>query len=263
MDVVPENAYNLIIKIASTFPLKYVKPNRKLNNIVWYNMYIEKIGKTPIDGILKKSSSQGLFVDYGFVAPDEAEKVRIEFGVDWPDFSTISSLELYGVSFTDYDNDPLNFEDLGDLGWQVKQNYGNHFSLSISSPGGKGSEKCYRVQRKTRGMADTSFRLLSSFIPVSHDRYLILSFKERHNYNFTRVSKGYCRILWFDIFRNPVGESVMGSLLEPHSVWFLWIKPFFRAPKAARMARIEFGNDWPDFRHGDFWEVDNIWLRKQ
>jgi len=44
------------------------------------------------------------------------------------------------------------------------------------------------------------------------------------------------------------------------------MKPFFksihRLRRLHRLARVEFGNDWPDFKYGDFWEVDDVWLRQ-
>ena len=79
------------------------------------------------------------------------------------------------------------------------------------------------------------------------------------NYDFTKVTKGYCQILWYDTSRNLIGKSEMGSLLEPHLEWFPWMKPFFRSPRDARLARVEFGNDWPDFYpvtlHRWFWSM--------
>jgi len=75
------------------------------------------------------------------------------------------------------------------------------------------------------------------------------------------VNKGYCQILWYDAQRNQIGKSDMGGLLGPHKKWFFWMKPFFKSPKGARLVRVEFGNDWPDFKYGDFWEVDDVWLR--
>ena len=88
-----------------------------------------------------------------------------------------------------------------------------------------------------------------------------------HNYDFTKATKGYCQILWYDARRNLIGKSEMGSLLGPHPDWFPWMKPFFRSIHRLRrfrgLARVEFGNDWPDFKYGDFWEVDDVWLREQ
>lgn len=43
--ILPKKAYSLIIRKAITFDIRFVKPNKKLNNIIWYNIYNEKIGK--------------------------------------------------------------------------------------------------------------------------------------------------------------------------------------------------------------------------
>jgi len=79
------------------------------------------------------------------------------------------------------------------------------------------------------------------------------------------AKKGYCQILWYDAKGNLLGKSDLGGLLGTHKKWYLWMKPFFKSihrfRRLHRLARVEFGNDWPDFKYGDFWEVDDVWLR--
>jgi len=190
-------------------------------------------------------------------------RLRIVIGFDSPDFSKKDFLDIYGVKFVEYENKPFDFDEDEDLGWEVTFNHENHLTFRLLKNGAKGSKHCYRVERNRKGKADTAFRLASPYIPVRPDSHYILSFEERHNYDFTKVTKGYCRILWYDAKRNLVGESEIGSLLKPHPGWYPWIKPLFRSPKEARLARVEFGNDWPDFKYGDFWEVDDVWLSRQ
>jgi len=73
------------------------------------------------------------------------------------------------------------------------------------------------------------------------------------------------QILWYDGRRNLIGKSDVGSLLGPHPDWFFWMKPFFRSIHRLRrfrgLVRVEFGNDRLDLKYGDFWEVDDVWLR--
>ena len=261
--VEPDRVYLLKVKKRSNFDIPLKKANKKTSHITWYNMYNEEIGKSYFSIMGKKSGTPSFFVERGLKALSEAEKARIVVGFDTPDFSEKDFLYIYDVKFEEYENEPFDFEEDRDLGWETTVNYGNHLIMGISTGGVNRSKYCYRVERKTAGKADTAFKLASPYIPVEPDSYHILSFEERHNYDFTRVSNEYCQILWYNAMRNLIGKSNMGSLLKPHLDWFPWVKPYFKSPKGARLARVEIGNDWPDFKYGDFWEVDDVWLRPQ
>ena len=54
------------------------------------------------------------------------------------------------------------------------------------------------LKRNKSEKVDTAFRLASPYIPVKPDITYTLSFEERHNYDFSKVTKGYCKILWYD-----------------------------------------------------------------
>jgi len=261
--VMPDRVYYLKVKKRSTFDIPKTKVNRKSNHITWYNMYDEEIGKTNFHFIGKKGESPSFFVERGLLALPEAEKVRIAVGFDTPDFSEKDFLDIYEVKFEEYENRPFDFEDDRDSGWETTFNHKNHLVMGISKGGVNRSKYCYRVERKTAGKANTAFKLASPYIPIEPYSYHTLSFEARHNYDFSRVTKGYCQILWYDAKRNLIGKSNMGSLLKPHLEWFPWMKAFFKSPKSGSLARVEFGNDWPDFKYGDFWEVDDVLLRPQ
>ena len=253
--------YCLRVKKRCSFDIPFSELSKEWNHIIWYDMYNEVIGKTSLNGMGKKSDSIDHFADTGLLALTGAEQARIVLGMDWPDFSANDFLEIHEVRFEEYQNQRFDFEEEGDLGWEITFNHKNQLAMGTSDGGANGSKHCHRVERKQPGNADTAFRLASPYIPVKPDSYYILSFEERHNYDFTHVTEGYCQILWYDAERNLIGKSDMGGLLRPHLQWFFWMKPFFRSPKGARLARVEFGNDWPDFKYGDFWEVDEVWLR--
>lgn len=259
--VVSGNAYYIRVKRKGTLDVPYNDMNKRWIYIGWYNMYDEEIGKTPLHGMGKKSESPSFFVDASFIALTKGEKARIVLGFDWPDFSEKDFLEIYEVKFEEYENRPFDFEKDSDLRWEVTFNHGNYLTMGMSDKGANGSKRCYRVERNRTGKADTAFRLASPYVPVKPDSFHILSFEERHNYDFSRVTKGYCQILWYDAQRNIIGKTPIGSLGKPHLDWFPWMKAFLKSPKGARLARVEFGNDWPDFKYGEFWEVDDVWLR--
>jgi len=73
------------------------------------------------------------------------------------------------------------------------------------------------------------------------------------------------RLNFFDDSPYLIEKSEKSSLLGPQSKCYFWMKPFFKSihrfRRLHRLARVEFGNDWPDFKYGDFWEVDDVWLR--
>lgn len=259
--VEPDKVYYIKVKRRCSLDIPFSELSKGCNYIIWYDMYNEEIGKIPLNGMGNKRDSTGYFVDTGLLALPEAEKAMIVLGVDWPDFSEKDFLDIFEVRFKEYQNRPFDFEEEGDFGWEITFNHQSHLVTGICEGGVDGSKYCYRVERNRTGNADTAFRLAFPYIPVKPDSFHVLSFEERHNYDFTHVTEGYCQVLWYDAERNLIGKSDMGSLLQPHLEWFLWMKPFFRSPKGARLARIEFGNDWPDFKCGDFWEVDNVWLR--
>jgi hypothetical protein len=261
IEVIPDKVYCLKVRKRSSFDIPSSTVNKGWNHIIWYDMYGEEVAKTYLNGMGKSGESPSYFVDTGLVASPEAEKARIVLGFDWPDFSENDFLDIFEVKFEEYENRLFDFEEDGESGWEIKFNHQNHLVMGVCNNGANGSKHCYRVERNLTGKADTAFRLASPYIPVKPDSYHVFSFEERHNYDFSRVTKGYCQILWYDARRNLIGKSDMGSLQKPHLEWFLWMRPFFRSPKGARLARIEYGNDWPDFTYGDFWELDDVVLR--